>query len=477
MRTRLQVLSEEERHKVHERTLRVLAKSGVRVDTAHGRQILRDAGAEVDENTRIVRFPRALVEESLRVTSKRFTLGARRPGWSLEMNGGDCTLLVDGEAVFALDSETGQRRAGTTQDFVNGTRLIDALDEVGLWWAMVEAGDRDDTLADGIAYQRSVHRNFSKHVQDAPGSPETAKWFLEIVQVLFGDQETVRRTHPVSFLLCPQSPLMIDGEHTDAYLATVGYDIPVAVMPMPLMGGTAPASLVSTTVIGNCEVLAMLCLVQGAAPGTPFIYAPVLAVMDPRSGRLSSGAIEGALMGAASTEMARYYDLPVEASGGGTDHHVPSIQAGYERAMGTLLPVLSWPDILVGPGCLGGSMVFSPEQLIIDVEVYRMSRQAYRGIVTSDDNWLDDLLEDIQPGDHFIDQISTVRAIRGGEWHVAALGVHDAYEVWEDAGRPTLLDEARVKVKEILATHHPLPLDDEVEREFDRMQKRAEALG
>ena len=70
MRTRLQVLSEEERHQVHERTLGVLAKTGVRVDTAQGRRILRDAGAEVDENTHIVRFQRDLVEESLRLAPK-----------------------------------------------------------------------------------------------------------------------------------------------------------------------------------------------------------------------------------------------------------------------------------------------------------------------------------------------------------------------------------------------------------------------
>ena len=96
---------------------------------------------------------------------------------------------------------------------------------------------------------------------------------------------------------------------------------------------------------------------QAAAPGTPFIYAPALAVMDPRSGRYSAGTIENGLLSAASVEMARYYGLPVEASGGGTDHYVPGIQPGYERALSSLLPVLSWPDILVGPGLLGGSMV------------------------------------------------------------------------------------------------------------------------
>jgi trimethylamine:corrinoid methyltransferase-like protein len=53
--------------------------------------------------------------------------------------------------------------------------------------------------------------------------------------------------------------------------------------------------------------------------------------------------------------------------------------------------------------------------------------------------------------------------------------MHDTFEGWEAAGRPRLLDEAREKVNEILSSHEPLPLDDEVERELDLIQKRAEA--
>ena len=122
MRTLVQVFSEDERAQVHERSLGVLSRTGVWVDTAQGRQILKDAGAEVDENTHIVRFPRALVEESLRLAPKEFTLGARRPGWDLTMNRGDCTLLIDGEAMFVLDSETGERRAATSDDWLQTTR-------------------------------------------------------------------------------------------------------------------------------------------------------------------------------------------------------------------------------------------------------------------------------------------------------------------------------------------------------------------
>ena len=61
METTLQVLSEAERTQVHERTLGVLERVGMRCDTAEGRRVLADAGAQVDEATCIVRFPPALV--------------------------------------------------------------------------------------------------------------------------------------------------------------------------------------------------------------------------------------------------------------------------------------------------------------------------------------------------------------------------------------------------------------------------------
>ncbi len=474
MRTLLQVLSQDEQAQVHECTLRVLAKTGVQVDTARGRRFLKEAGAEVDENTNMVRFPRALVEESLRLAPKTFTLGARRPGWDLQMNGGDCVLLMDGEATSVLDRTTGERRAGTSNDWLEATRLIDAIDEIGIYWSMIEQHPREETAASLIPYWRAIFRNFSKHVQDVIAAPEQAPWLLEVMQVIFGDRETIRRQHPLSFLLCPQSPLIIDETYTDAYLALLGWDIPVAVMPMPLMGGTAPGSLIATTVLGNCETLAMLCLLQAAAPGTPFIYAPVLAIMDPRTGRYGGGAIEQGLLGAAATEMARYYGLPVEASGMGTDHHVPSIQAGYERALTGLLPTLAWPDILVAPGLLGGAMILSFEQLLIDVEVFKMCKQVRRGILTDKEKWLEELIDRIGPGGHFLLEDSTVANIRGGEWHLSRLGAHDTFEDWEMAGKPTLLEEARQKVEHILATHQPLPFDDEVERELDRIQKRAQ---
>jgi trimethylamine--corrinoid protein Co-methyltransferase len=476
VKTLLQVLSEGERHQVHERSLRILAGTGVRVDTAQGRRFLGDAGAAVEEETRIVRFPQSLVEEALRLAPKEFTLGARRPGWDLRMNGGDCFLVPDGEAMFVLDRETGERRLGTTADWLAATRLADALDEIGVYWRIIEETDRGDDMGDYVAYLADLFRNFSKHVQAATSRPEQAPWLLEVLALLFGDRESIRREHPLSFLLCPQSPLVIEETHTDAYLALLGWDIPVAVMPMPLMGATGPGSLISTAVVGNCEVLAMLCLIEAAAPETPFIYAPALATMNPRTGGYSGGAIENGLMGAAAVEMGRYYGLPVEATGIGTDHYVPSIQGSYERTLNGLLPLLAWPDLLVGPGLLGGSMVLSLEQMLVDAEVFRMFKRARQGIASGPELWLEEVIARVGPGEGFIAEPSTVKGIRGGEWHIPQLGLHDTYEGWEAAGKPMLLAEAREKVDGILATYEPWPWDEGVDRELERIQQRAQGM-
>ena len=110
METSIQVLSAAEREQVHERTLTVLGKTGMRCDTAEGRRILAGAGAQVDESTHVVRFPAELVERSLAAATTTYTLGGRRPGWSYALNEGNFTLLADGGATAVFDAKTGERR-------------------------------------------------------------------------------------------------------------------------------------------------------------------------------------------------------------------------------------------------------------------------------------------------------------------------------------------------------------------------------
>ncbi|WKZ51533.1 MAG: trimethylamine methyltransferase family protein [Anaerolineales bacterium] len=470
METDLRVLSENEVAQVHERTLHVLETLGVRVDTERGRRALKDAGARVDESSRVVHFPRGFVEERLRLAPKKFSLGGRRPGWEFPLNADKCTLLADGAAIFVLDSLTGERRDATRQDWLDSTRLIDALDEVGVYWSMVEPTFAEATLRDFAVYLRGMVTYFSKHLQDSTHTVEQSRLLLEVLGTVFGGREAVRAGNPFSFLLTPISPLVIEAAHTDAYLEIADWGIPAAIMPMPLMGGTAPASLISTLLLANAETLAMLCLIQAAAPGTPVIYAACPAIMDPYTGRFVGSEVEHGLLGAAVTELARSYKLPVEASVGGSGRYRPGLGAGYERALNWSMATLSWPDLLVGPGQLGGSMFLSLEQLLADVEIFRRSLRLSDGIKTSATEWLESELAAVGHGGNFLGRKSTRDAFRHGEVYVDGYDLHSTYEAWHASGKPSLIEELHNDVQEILKNHQPLPLDEDVERELDRIE-------
>jgi trimethylamine:corrinoid methyltransferase-like protein len=222
-------------------------------------------------------------------------------------------------------------------------------------------------------------------------------------------------------------------------------------------------------------VLAAVCLMEAAHPGTPCLYAPVPALVNPRTWRFSGGEVEHALLGAAVTEMARLYGLPAEASTGGTNEPTVGLQSGYETALNWSLPMLSWPDVLIGPGLLEGSTVLSLEQILMEVELFRRGVRLHRGIETDPNRWLEGAIEKAGPGGSFLRERSTRDALRGGEWFLSALGFQDTRERWEAAGRPTLLLEARDRISQILNHHTALPLSREAERELDRLEARARA--
>ena len=480
MKTLYRVLSDEERHRVHEESLNILEHTGVRVETPIGRNILRDAGADVDDDNKRVKFPKALVESSLKSICRDFTLSARRPGADLVfkggmLDGGESVLLPDGEGPLVLDSRTGKRRTATYEDWKAATRLSDSLDEIGLYWPAVDPSDMGVGMRDYVDHVCRVHRNFSKHVNDGTSTTAQNPWFLEIIQTIFGSKEDIRTKHPISQGLYPQSPLIIDKVYTEAYLGLKGWNIPVHIMPMPLMGATAPGTMISTVVQGNCEVLAMICLLQANEPGLPIIYAPALAIMNPRTGLVSDGSMEYSLMSAAATEMARYYRLPAESSPGGTDSHVLDLQDGYESAAMQLASHLAWPDIVVGPGMLDGSMVSSLEQMYLNVEIFRLAKHAHRGIDTSSEKWLMDTIEKVGPGGHYLSEASTVMSIRNGEWYLSDMGTHISFENWAAGDNKDVLAEIREKVAEILDAYEPLPLGEDVEKELEKICKKARA--
>jgi trimethylamine--corrinoid protein Co-methyltransferase len=128
---------------------------------------------------------------------------------------------------------------------------------------------------------------------------------------------------------------------------------------------------------------------------------------------------------------------------------------------------------VVGAGLLGSAMILSLEQMLIDTEIFRMCKQARRGIVSNNEKWLDEVIDHVGPGGHFLDHPTTTSAVRSNEWYFNQLGVNTTLEEWVAAGRPDVSKEAREMVDRILSTHQPLPLDEDIDRELERIRTKA----
>ena len=137
--------------------------------------------------------------------------------------------MPDGETTTFFDPVDGVRRAPTRDDWVNATKLVDTMDDVGAYWRMVTSGiESEGGPGPAVAHWRNTFGLFSKHIQDEIATEADAAWLLELLVTIFGSKEAVRRDHPYWVLFCPVSPLAMEAEHTDAWLATAGWDIPIA---------------------------------------------------------------------------------------------------------------------------------------------------------------------------------------------------------------------------------------------------------
>jgi len=68
---------------------------------------------------------------------------------------------------------------------------------------------------------------------------------------------------------------------------------------------------------------------------------------------------------------------------------------------------------------------------------------------------------------------STLSSIRSDEWFVSELGVHERYESWQNGGSRNFMEALKDRVDQILAHHEPLPLDEDVDRELNKICERA----
>jgi len=85
-RPELKVLSDEQIYDIHQAALEILWNTGVLVKAPAARDLLRRAGAVVDDETMLCRIPGYIVEEALKRAPSSFTVYARNPAHNVHVS-------------------------------------------------------------------------------------------------------------------------------------------------------------------------------------------------------------------------------------------------------------------------------------------------------------------------------------------------------------------------------------------------------
>ncbi|HJN14019.1 MAG TPA: trimethylamine methyltransferase family protein, partial [Armatimonadota bacterium] len=206
-------LTDDEAGRIHDGALRILESSGVKVFTKTGREHFKRAGADVDEETCVVRIPRAMTEDAIASAPRRVVLCGRDPAHDAVLEGSNVYLGTGGTAINVLDLETGDRRPSTNEDTRLVAKLIDALDNIHVFTINVYPNEIKNV--DHVDPNRfySALTNTTKHVMGGIYTLNGMRDVVEMASLIAGGIDQLRERPFVSFITLMISPLKIDDHY------------------------------------------------------------------------------------------------------------------------------------------------------------------------------------------------------------------------------------------------------------------------
>jgi trimethylamine--corrinoid protein Co-methyltransferase len=462
----LQILSEDDVEKIHNATLNIIQNIGVRFPSEQALKIWEKNGAEVDHDIQVVKAPKELIEEAIKLCPKSYTLAAREENQDLPLDGNHVYVGTDGCGVQIIDLISGELRRTSLQDVADIARIADFIEEIAFHWVPVSAQDYP-AKSRGLHELKAVWQNSTKHVQtESIYTIDEAKAAVEMATIIAGDSQSLRKRPPLSIMQCTTPPLGQDGGSVDAALIAAEAGIPVGFMTMTSCLTTAPATLAGNLAVGNAEVISAAALIQLAHPGAPYFYAAAQTAADLRTGAYTGGGPEDFLFGAATNVIADFYDIPLSMGSFATGAKEPNWQAGVENSLSTLMASIVMSDMLLGVGLLHGSRIWSYEQMMMDCEIFDVIYHIMKGITVNEETLALETIKNVGSYGNFLSQKHTLQHMR--EIWVPKYMDRRSYEAWEKE-KDGSSDWARMKAKEIYDTHFPEPLDPKIVEEFDRI--------
>jgi len=462
---RYKPLSESDVLRIHHAALDVLENIGLADATPSGIEYMTAAGARLNSAGRLI-FPRALVEDTVARAARHFVLHAQDPKHDMEPWGSRVYFGTAGAAVHIVDAKTGVYRDSTTKDLYDIARVVDTLEHLHFYQRSVVCREVATPLEMDINTAYASVAGTTKHVGTSWVQPQHVEASLEMFHLMAGGEDKWRARPFVSQSNCFVVPPLKFAYDACLCLETaVRGGMPVLLLSAGQAGATAPAALASALVQETAECLAGLVYVNAVKRGAPAIFGTWCFVSDLRTGAMSGGSPEQALLSAASAQLAQFYDLTGGTASGMSDAKLPDMQAGYEKAYNHALVGNAGANLIYeSAGMLASLLGFSMEGLIIDNDVIGAVQRTIKGVEVTDESLSLETIRKVcleGPG-HYLGSDQTLHLMQR-EYIYPTVGDRTSPNEWVDQGRPTVVERAARKLESILASHYPTHIPDAVD--------------
>ncbi|TNF21071.1 MAG: methyltransferase [Rhodobacteraceae bacterium] len=454
--------------RIHQAALRALAEIGLADAPPSGVAALTAAGAVLGEDGRL-RFSPALIEDTVARANRSITLCGRDPRHDLELSGQRVHFGTAGAAVHMVDVHGRNYRESTLQDLHDAARIADTLDNLHFVQRPMVARDIADTFEMDLNTLYACVSGTTKHIGTSFFEPATVRPALEMLHMVAGGEAAWRARPFVSNSNCfVVPPMKFATESCLVMEECIRGGMPVLLLSAGQAGATAPASIAGAITQAVAECLAGLVYVNAIAPGHPAIFGTWPFVSDLRTGAMSGGSGEQALLTAGCAQMHQFYDLPGGAAAGIADAKLPDMQAGWEQMCSNVMAGLSGLNMVYEAAGMHASLLgFCHESLILGDDLIGQALRCTRGIEVTEEAVSVEVIRATclgGPG-HYLGSDQTL-ALMQTDYAYPALGDRSSPKEWEERQKPDLLARATARKEAILASRAAARLEASVDAEI-----------
>jgi trimethylamine--corrinoid protein Co-methyltransferase len=366
--------------RIHHASLAILARTGMRLDSPRVLKALGEAGARVDENENVVRFPERLVQEAVDGNVRLLRAGRKLHllnGVTSEKKGsGEILAKVSGGCERYYDWSSRELRGADAEAFLRFVRLGELLPEVdfvgnpivlktGLDGRLIDERMRRVRTAALLA--RNTRKLGSMEVWDA----REIDFLVEIGTIARGSREAFDAAPCLVTAKETISPLHLDRKAAEILIALAERRLPCTVIPMPICGMSSPVTPLGAVILANAEILGAMTAIRAVAPEAVVGGGAISGVLDMRSGTASFSAPEAILIDLTLAEVnEKLYGADFLVGTGYTDAKVPDPQVLVEKTLKFSRTHLSGRHTYP-LGLVNGGSAFSAEQAVVDLEICR----------------------------------------------------------------------------------------------------------